>query len=105
MQVSGTTKQRPIQEYIQRICFYITTDQPLELLDGFLLEPLSKTLFFRWGFFLSIFQEARYSGLCNGTYGDQMLQEPPEQKRNLNKMASDARFATNPNAILGWFYN
>jgi hypothetical protein len=32
-----------------------------------------------------------------------MLQESPELKENLNKIASDARFATNPNAILDGF--
>jgi hypothetical protein len=35
-----------------------------------------------------------------------MLKESPELKREFEqKIATDSKFAANPNAILGWFYS
>jgi hypothetical protein len=47
MAVSGTTKQRPIQEYIQKGSVLLLKDQPTirVILAMVLLEPLSKDLF------------------------------------------------------------
>jgi murein tripeptide amidase MpaA len=107
MQVSGTTKTETNTRIYPKGSVFITTDQPLGDLAMVLLEPLSKDSFFRWGFFLSIFQRTEYiESYVMEPMAIKMLQESPELKKEFEqKIASDTKFATNPNAILGWFYS
>ena len=107
MQVSGTTKTETITRTYPKGSVYISTDQPLGDLAMILLEPLSKDSFFRWGFFLSIFQRTEYiEPYVMEPMAIKMLQESPELKREFEqKIATDSKFAASPNAILGWFYS
>jgi murein tripeptide amidase MpaA len=107
MQVSGTTKTEINTRVYPKGSVYITTDQPLGDLAMILLEPLSKDSFFRWGFFLSIFQRTEYvESYVMEPMAIKMLQESSELKKEFElKIASDSKFAQNPNAILGWFYS
>lgn len=107
MQVSGITKSITNTMVYPKGSVYITTDQPLGDLAMVLLEPLSKDSFFRWGFFLSIFQRTEYiEPYIMEPMAIKMLQESPTLKAEFEqKRAADATFAKNPNAILGWFYS
>ncbi|MBX9887578.1 MAG: M14 family metallopeptidase [Flavobacteriaceae bacterium] len=107
MQVSGTTKTETNTRVYPKGSVFITTDQPLGDLAMVLLEPLSKDSFFRWGFFLSIFQRTEYvESYVMEPMAIKMLQESPELKKEFElKIATDSKFANNPNAILAWFYS
>lgn len=107
MQVSGTTKTEAHTRTFPKGSVFISTDQPLGDLAMTLLEPLSKDSFFRWGFFLSIFQRTEYiEPYVMEPMAIKMLQESPELKTEFEqKIATDSKFAASPNAILGWFYS
>ena len=107
MQASGTTKTETHTRIYPKGSVYISTDQPLGDLAIVLLEPLSKDSFFRWGFFLSMFQRTEYvESYVMEPMAIIMLKESPELKAELEKkLATDTAFAKNPNAILGWFYS
>jgi murein tripeptide amidase MpaA len=107
MQVNGTTKAATHKMMYPKGSVYVTTDQPLGDLAMVLLEPLSKDSFFRWGFFLSIFQRTEYiEPYVMEPMAIKMLQESPELKAEFEKkLATDANFAKSPDAILGWFYS
>lgn len=107
MQASGTTKTETHTRIYPKGSVYISTDQPLGDLAMVLLEPLSKDSFFRWGFFLSMFQRTEYvESYVMEPMAIKMLQESPELKAEFEKkLATDTAFAKNPNAILGWFYS
>lgn len=107
MQVSGTTKVEIHKMVYPKGSVYITTDQPLGDLAMVLLEPVSKDSFFRWGFFLSIFQRTEYiEPYVMEPMAIKMLKESPALKAEFEqKLSADATFAKNPNAILGWFYS
>lgn len=107
MQVSGTTKQETHTTIYPKGSVYISTDQPLGDLAMVLLEPLSQDSFFRWGFFLSIFQRTEYiEPYVMEPMAIKMLQESPELKIEFEKkLATDLAFAKSPDAILGWFYS
>jgi hypothetical protein len=84
----------------------IETNQSLRLLISFLLEPESPDSFFRWGFFLEIFDRTEYA--------EQYVMEPlakqmlaKDEKLRLefdNKKKADTVFANNPDDIYSWFY-
>ena len=107
MQVSGTTKSIMNTMVYPKGSVYVSTDQPLGDLAMVLLEPLSKDSFFRWGFFLSIFQRTEYiEPYVMEPMAIKMLQESPALKTEFEqKLSTDPTFAKNPNAILGWFYS
>lgn len=107
MRVNGTAKPEIRKEVFPAGSVYISTDQPLGDLAMMLLEPLSKDSFFSWGFFLSIFQRTEYiESYVIQPLAQKMLEESPELKKEFEqKKAQDKEFASNPRAILSWFYS
>ncbi len=107
IQVSGTTKSETRNQLFAPGSAFITTDQPLGDLAMLLLEPASKDSYFSWGFFLPIFQRTEYiEGYIMEPMAKDMLDKSPElQKEFEDKKASDKAFASDPTAILTWFYS
>ena len=101
---------RPIAE--QRTEHYpagsvrVPTNQPLGDLAAVLLEPASLDSFLQWGFFDEVFQHTEYiEGYVIAPLADRMLAENPTLKAEFEaKLAADPKFAADPDARLGWFY-
>lgn len=84
----------------------ISMSQPTARLIAHALEPQAPSSFVYWGFFNSIFQRTEYfESYVMETMARQMLQDDKDLKERFeNKLSSDAEFASNPRAILNWFY-
>ena len=84
----------------------VLTDQYLGDLAMVLLEPNSASSFFKWGFFLQIFQKTEYmEGYILEPMIKKMLEESTELKKEFElKKQNEPDFAKDPNAIMRWFY-
>ncbi|MCB8998880.1 MAG: M14 family metallopeptidase [Bacteroidales bacterium] len=84
----------------------ISCDQPLAELAALLLDPNSANSFLQWGFFNSIFSRTEYAeDYALEPLARQMLSESEELRiRFEEKKAKDTVFASDPAAILRWFY-
>jgi hypothetical protein len=72
-----------------------------------LLEPASPDSYAAWGFFDACMEQKEYSeSYVMEAMAREMLQKDPALKEEFeSKMVSDKEFASNPNAILNWFYS
>jgi hypothetical protein len=84
----------------------ISTDQPLGDIVVLLLEPQSSESFFAWGMVPEVLNRVEYiEGYAVAPLADRMLAADPALKAAFEaKLASDPRFAADPDARLGWFY-
>lgn len=84
----------------------VPTDQPLGELAVVLLDPRSEDSFYAWGFFNEILQRTEYmEGYVVAPMAEQMMADDPSLRAAFEaKLASDAAFAADPDARLGWFY-
>jgi hypothetical protein len=107
IQVSGNTTPEIRRQIFPMGSAYVSTDQPLGELAVILLEPRSSDSYFSWGFFPQIFQRTEYiEAYVMEPTAKKMLDESPELKKEFEKKkADDPSFASNPNAILTWFYS
>ena len=80
--------------------------QPLGLLAAAMLEPESKDSLLAWNEFPEILQRTEYiEGYAIAPLADRMLAENPALKAEFEaKLAADPKFAADPDARLGWFY-
>lgn len=86
--------------------YLVSTDQPLGNLAILLLEPEVPESLFQWGYFNSIFQRTEYAEeYFLEPMAVQMLKDSPDlQTRFEEKKKAEPAFASNPSAILEWFY-
>ncbi len=70
------------------------------------LEPQAPSSFAYWGFFNSVFQRTEYfESYVMEEMAREMIKEDPSLEKRLEiKLQQDADFASNPRAILNWFY-
>ena len=107
MQVTGKTVTEMRKQLFPVGSVYVSTDQVLGDLAILLLEPRSPDSYFSWGFFPEIFQRTEYiEAYVMQPTMKKMLDESPALKKEFeHKMASDAVFAKDPDAIFTWFYS
>jgi murein tripeptide amidase MpaA len=84
----------------------VPSDQPLALLAAAMLEPESTDGVLAWNFFPEILQRTEYiEGYVIAPLAERMLAVNPALKAEFErKLASDPKFAADPNARLAWFY-
>ena len=84
----------------------VSTDQPLGDIVVLLLEPQSSESFFAWGLVPEVLNRVEYiEGYAVAPLADRMLAADPALKAAFEaKLASDPKFAADPDARLGWFY-
>jgi len=84
----------------------ISTDQPLGDIVVLLLEPQSSESFFAWGMVPEVLNLVEYiEGYAVAPLADRMLAADPALKAAFeSKLVSDPKFAADPDARLGWFY-
>jgi hypothetical protein len=72
-----------------------------------LLEPASPDSYAAWGFFDIFMEQKEYSeSYVMEKMAREMIQNNPKLKTEFeNKKTNDKEFASNPNAILNWFYS
>ncbi len=71
-----------------------------------ILEPDAPSSLLKWGFFNAIFEQKEYAeSYVMETKAREMLENDPGLKAKFDiKMKNDKDFASNPRAILNWFY-
>ena len=84
----------------------VPSAQPLGLLAAAMLEPESRDSLLAWNLFPEILQRTEYiEGYVLAPLADRMLAENPALKKEFEaKLAADPKFAADPDARLGWFY-
>jgi hypothetical protein len=83
----------------------VPSDQPLGELVAMLLDPASPESLLAWGEFPEILQRTEYiEGYAMAPLADRMLADPAIKAALDAKLASDPKFAADPDARLGWFY-
>ena len=83
----------------------VPSDQPLGELAAMLLDPESPESLVAWGEFPEILQRTEYiEGYALAPLADRMLADPATKAAFNAKLASDPKFAADPDARLGWFY-
>ncbi|WP_309660847.1 M14 family metallopeptidase [Sphingomonas sp.] len=84
----------------------VPSGQPLGLLAAAMLEPESQDSLLAWNFFPEILMRTEYiEGYAIAPLAERMLAANPALKREFEaKLASDPKFAADPDARLGWFY-
>jgi len=84
----------------------VPSAQPLGLLAAAMLEPESKDSLLAWNFFPEILQRTEYiEGYVIAPLADRMLAENPSLKAEFEaRLKADRKFAADPDARLGWFY-
>ncbi len=84
----------------------VPTDQPMGDIVMLLLEPQSSESFFAWGLFPEVLSRVEYiEAYTVAPIADRMLAADPALKAEFEaKLASDAAFAADGDARLGWFY-
>ena len=84
----------------------VPSDQPLGLLAAAMLEPESPDSLLAWNFYPEILMRTEYmEGYVIAPLADRMLASDPALKKQFEaKLAADPKFAADPDARLGWFY-
>ena len=82
------------------------SDQPLGQLAAAMLEAESPDSLLAWNFFPEILMRTEYiEGYAIAPLADRMLASDPKLKREFAaKLKADPKFAADPDARLGWFY-
>ncbi|MEO7634660.1 MAG: M14 family metallopeptidase [Sphingomicrobium sp.] len=84
----------------------VPSDQPLGLLAAAMLEPEGKDSLLAWNFFPEILMRTEYiEGYAIAPLADRMLAADSALRREFEaKLRADPKFARDPDARLGWFY-
>jgi len=84
----------------------VPSGQPLGLLAAAMLEPESPDSLLAWNFYPEILQRTEYiEGYAIAPLADRMLAADPKLRREFEaKLQADPKFAADPDARLGWFY-
>ena len=84
----------------------VPSDQPLGLLAAAMLEPESPDSLLAWNFYPEILMRTEYiEGYVIAPLAERMLKSNPALKAEFEaKLAADPKFAADPDARLGWFY-
>ena len=84
----------------------VPSAQPLGLLAAAMLEPESPDSLLAWNFYPEILMRTEYiEGYAIAPLADRMLASNRALREEFNaKLAADAKFAADPDARLGWFY-
>ena len=84
----------------------VPSDQPLGLLAAAMLEPESPDSLLAWNFYPEILMRTEYiEGYVIAPLADRMLAADPKLKAAFAaKLKADPKFAADPEARLGWFY-
>ncbi len=84
----------------------VPSDQPLGLLAAAMLEAESPDSLLAWNFFPEILMRTEYmEGYVIAPLADRMLANDPKLRAEFKaKLAADPKFAVDPEARLGWFY-
>ena len=84
----------------------VPSDQPLGLLAAAMLEPESPDSLLAWNFYPEILMRTEYiEGYVIAPLADRMLAADPALRAAFEtKLAADPKFAADPDARLGWFY-
>lgn len=85
----------------------VPMNQPLARVAAYLLEPSADGSLASWGFFNSVMEQKEYteSYVMERVAREMLAKCPNLQKEFDQKKASDSAFATNPDAIINWFYS
>jgi len=85
----------------------VPMNQPLARVTAYLLEPSADGSLAYWGFFNSVMEQKEYteSYVMERVAREMLSKDPNLQKEFDQKKASDAKFASNPEAIINWFYS
>ncbi|HMI41579.1 MAG TPA: M14 family metallopeptidase [Sphingomicrobium sp.] len=96
----------PRQEMFPAGSVRVPSAQPLGLLAAAMLEPESPDSLLAWNFFPEILMRTEYiEGYAIAPLADRMLAENAALKAEFEaKLAADTKFAADPDARLGWFY-
>ena len=94
------------QEYFPPGSVRVPSAQPLGLLAAAMLEPESGDSLLAWNFYPEILQRTEYiEGYVIAPLAERMLAANPALRREFEaKLKSDRKFAADPDARLGWFY-
>jgi hypothetical protein len=86
--------------------YIVEMNQPAARLIAQALEPEAPSSFAQWGFFNAIFQRTEYfESYVMEVLAREMLETDPNlHHRFEEKKRTDQAFASNPQAILNWFY-
>jgi hypothetical protein len=84
----------------------VPSGQPLGLLAAAMLEPEGRDSLLAWNLFPEILQRTEYiEGYAIAPLAERMLARDPALRRAFEaKLKSDPKFAADPDARLGWFY-
>ena len=84
----------------------VPSAQPLGLLAAAMLEPESPDSLLAWNFYPEILMRTEYiEGYVIAPLAERMLAADPKLRRAFAaKLAADPKFAADPEARLGWFY-
>ncbi len=84
----------------------VPSGQPLGLLAAAMLEPEGGDSLLAWNFFPEILQRTEYiEGYAIAPLAERMLAADPALRREFEaKLKGDPKFAADPDARLGWFY-
>jgi murein tripeptide amidase MpaA len=84
----------------------VPSAQPLALLAAAMLEPESRDSLLAWNFFPEILQRTEYiEGYAIAPLAERMLATNPRLRAEFDaKLRADPKFAADPDARLGWFY-
>lgn len=85
----------------------VETNQRTARIIAHLLEPASPDSYAAWGFFDAYMEQKEYSeSYVMETMAREMIKKDPELKKEFDKKKSeDKTFASNPDAMLNWFYS
>ena len=84
----------------------VPSDQPLGLLAAAMLEPEGGDSLLQWNFFPEILMRTEYiEGYAIAPLAERMLASDPALRKAFEaKLRKDKKFAADPDARLGWFY-
>ena len=96
----------PRQERFPAGSVRVPSAQPLGLLAAAMLEPEGKDSLLQWNFFPEILMRTEYiEGYAIAPLAERMLAADPALKKQFEaKLRADPKFARDPDARLGWFY-
>ncbi len=96
----------PRQESFPAGSVRVPSDQPLGLLAAAMLEPEGGDSLLAWNFFPEILQRTEYiEGYAIAPLAERMLAADPALRKAFDsKLRADPKFARDPDARLGWFY-
>lgn len=96
----------PRQEQFPAGSVRVPSAQPLGLLAAAMLEPEGRDSLLQWNFFPEILMRTEYiEGYAIAPLAERMLAADPALRKEFEaKLRADPKFAKDPDARLGWFY-